>query len=138
MKYRPQFGLRQCENLHSGRDLPEFLVGPFPAEALLKMAHVARDFHPSRLLADSGGPEGLSVHPLWLSGMVEYAFRLIRAKWCIVKMTIDYRAQVYESDVLRLTILAVNDSGNEQDYSFRIENPKGTAVAAGEATIALP
>jgi hypothetical protein len=111
-----------------------FSFGPFSSASVLAMADVARDYHPMRTMpreASRKGTPGLSLHPLWISGLVHMGIRNTLGDFFIRELVVEHAAEAFQSDVLTIILEWENCSG-EVLVTFEVRK-KRKLIAHGKA-----
>ena len=115
-------------------------IGPFSTEAILKMAALAKDYHPAQVLprlAREAGHRGLVLHPAWISGCADATIRVAEPNRRVSALTIRYDNPAFQTDTLTLEVNLAEEreQGAVKVLSFEIFNRRRQRVASGTAEV---
>jgi len=115
-------------------------IGPFSTDAVLKMAGLAKDYHPAHVLprlARAAGHRDLVLHSSWISGLADAAMRAVAPGTKVTALTIRYENPAFQTDTLTIEIAPAGDdqNGEEKVFWFAVLNQRKQRIASGRAQV---
>ncbi|MBI5569904.1 MAG: hypothetical protein HY914_08170 [Desulfomonile tiedjei] len=115
-------------------------IGPFSTGAIMKMAGLAKEYHPAQVLprlARETDRRGRVLHSAWISGLADAAIRAVAPSTKVTALKICHENPAFESDTLTIEVtLAGEDRGGEvKVFSFAIFNGRKRRIASGTARV---
>ncbi|MEJ2717568.1 MAG: MaoC family dehydratase [Deltaproteobacteria bacterium] len=119
-----------------GDTLVSLGIGPISRSHSLEMAQLTREYHPAHVMprpAGVGGSPGPTLHPLWISSLLDRALAKICERSRVIELSVDHRNTPEEGDSLTLAarLAERNDESGRIRVRFEVMNQRRKELARG-------